>query len=172
MYNMSAVNSSIRFSLFAALLNYAVAVKLSDQVLPLLKRSEQWLDEGKASKDQVRAASKVIRTIYLEHDQKLAAHKALVRQLATYAASEHATVETLNLAAVAAIEAIHLPELFQIDHVLELPVVKQLESSAAHSKTFQLLKIFTSDNLAAFNMFHQANPDFLTSHGTALFFSL
>ncbi len=70
MYNLSDGSSAMRFKWLLALLNYALTVKASDQVLLQLKRTEQWLEDSKIDKEQIRSACKVIRAIYLEHDQK------------------------------------------------------------------------------------------------------
>ncbi len=70
-----------------------------------------------------------------------------------------------NEAATAALEAIRLPNLLQFDTLLDLPLVKQLETSKDHAKLFQLLKIFVGENFDAYRSFILANADYLKSIG-------
>jgi hypothetical protein len=99
---------------------------------------------------------------------RLSAYRALVKQIGTYVSAGAFPAEALDGAAEAALEAIRQPELFQMDDVFDLPAVRQLENSPTmlHSRSFQLMRIFTSDNLSAFNAFHAANPTFLADNST------
>jgi translation initiation factor 3 subunit M len=169
-YNLSPATSA-RLPLFQDLLSYAIATKSTESLLGKLNRVDQWLEDWRASPAQRRTVYDLVRQVYLLHDQRLPAHRALVKQLGTYGSAGALPAEALDRAAEAALEAIRQPELFQMDDVFDLPAVRQLESSPIqlHSRSFQLMRIFTSDNLSAFNAFHAANPTFLAdnkvSHG-------
>jgi hypothetical protein len=88
-----------------------------------------------------------------------------VKYLATF---DKADPSQLTEAASVALAAIALPNLFQFDTLLDLPLIKQMESSKDHTKLYQLVKIFVEDNFESFKTFIAANSDYLKSVGKAL----
>lgn len=63
------------------------------------------------------------------------------------------------------IEAIKLPNLYQLDDLLDLPAVKELEKDSKYAKLYQLLSIFVHDTLEEFRNFANSNSDFVKSLG-------
>jgi len=162
LYNLLNEAPIPRFELFLHVLNYAVASKNIDLIFDQLKKVEDWLKEWKASKEQIRETYKILHNIYHITDRGQLAYNYLIKFLSTYDAP---AIEVRQEAAHAAIETIKTPEIFQSDHLLELPVIKQLETDTNYSKLYQLLKIFAVDNVDAFNAFISQNPGFLESTG-------
>jgi len=166
LYNFAPGRSPSRLNAFVSLINYALATKSTDLVLPQLKKLRPRLQEWNASKEQTRQIYSTVRKVHLELGNTPKAHKTSLKILATY---EGESAENLNKvatdAAAVIVEAINLPDSYQFDHILELVAVKQLASSADHSKLHKLLSIFTTENLAAFEAFNVANPGFLESKG-------
>lgn len=62
-------------------------------------------------------------------------------------------------------EAIKIPNLFQIDDLMEVAIVKQLEKDTLHGKLYQLLSIFVSESLDIFQNFASTNSEYLKSLG-------
>jgi translation initiation factor 3 subunit M len=88
------------------------------------------------------------------------AYESLVRHLA---ATEEAGEDTAVLAAQAAVEAIRLPQVVQLDGLLGLAAIQQL--AVSQPQLFALLKIFAEESLSAYTRFHESNPGFLESVG-------
>jgi len=162
LYNLLSGAPIPRFDLFLQVLNYSVASKNIDLIFDQLKKVEDWLREWKATQEQIRETYKILHNIYHITDRGQLAYNYLIKFLSTYDAP---AVEARQEAAHAAIETIKTPEIFQCDHLLELPVIKQLESDAQYSKLYQLLRIFAVENVDAFNAFISQNPGFLESTG-------
>jgi hypothetical protein len=151
-----------------ALINYAVASKSTDLILPQLKKLRPRLQEWNASKDQTRQIYSTVRKVHLELGNAPKAHKTALKLLATYEGeSAEALSKVADNAASVIVEAISLPDSFQFDHILDLAAVKQLANSAEHSKLHRLLSIFTTENLAAFDTFVASNAGLLESKGMA-----
>lgn len=167
LYNFAPSRSSSRLNAFLALINYSLATKSTDMVLPQLKKLRSRLQEWNASKDHTREIYSAVRKVHLELGNTPKAHKTALKVLATY---EGEPAEVLSKvaadAAAVIVEAINLPDSYQFDHILELAAVKQLANgSADHSKLHRLLSIFTTENIAAFETFHSSNAGFLESQG-------
>lgn len=168
LYNFAPSRSASRLNAFVALINYAVASKSTDLILPQLKKLRPRLQEWNASKDQTRQIYSTVRKVHLELGNAPKAHKTALKLLATYEGeSAEALSKVADNAASVIVEAISLPDSFQFDHILDLAAVKQLANSAEHSKLHRLLSIFTTENLAAFDTFVASNAGLLESKGMA-----
>ena len=64
------------------------------------------------------------------------------------------------------VEAIANPKVYQFDTYVRLDAVQALKSDAAHSKVYELLQIFVSEGLDAFNKFYSQNSAFVDGLGT------
>lgn len=149
------------------MINYALATKAADVILPQLKKLRLRLQEWGATKDQIRQIYSTVRKVHQEVGNTPKAHKTALRILATYEGeSAEALAKVAADAASVIVEAIKLPESFQFDHILELAAVKELASSADHGKLHRLLSIFTTENLAAYDKFVAENAGFIEAQGT------
>jgi len=164
LYNISD-NATFRFNLYLTMIKYAnashnfdVALKDFSSVHHIHTRIQQW----GINIDQIRILYKLISETFRDNGRSIEAHFWLVKYLSTY---EGPDPTQTNEAASAALEAIKLPNLLQFDALLDLPLVKQLESSKDHSRLFQLLKIFVGENFEAYIAFIGANADYLKSIG-------
>jgi len=89
------------------------------------------------------------------------AYDSLVRHLA--AETHEVEADTPSLARQAAIEAIRLPQVVQLDNLLGLAAIQQLEQT--QPLLLELLKIFAEGSPAAYTQFHDSHPGFLESLG-------
>lgn len=163
---LGGTNSSVRADVLLAALHYAVASKSGELLLGQVRRLEEWLGEWTGPREQLRVLLRALRALHLENAKSLSAHRYLVRYLATFEATE-ADASVLEEAAGAATEAVRLPEVFQLDQLLELPVTRHLETSAQHAPLLRLLRIFAHEDLQAFFAFQAAHPGFLEARGLA-----
>ena len=93
--------------------------------------------------------------------RRVEAYESLVRHLAM--TEEASGEDTSALAVQAAVQAIRLPQVVQLDGLLGLPAIQQLATS--QPQLFALLKIFAEDSLSAYTQFHHSHPGFLESVG-------
>lgn len=162
LYNLLDVSSPYRFDIFMALVKYVVESNTMEVLIPQFSKFEGWLKQWGASAEQARALYLLVRKIYLQSGQHTLAHEFLVKYLNTFT-SENEADASMEHVREAAVEAIRLPDVVQIDHLLHLPAVKRLEQ--ADSLLYALLKLFAQDSLDAFHKFHKENPNFVESAG-------
>ncbi len=99
--------------------------------------------------------------LFLRCVRRVEAYESLVRHLAM--TEEASGEDTSALAVQAAVQAIRLPQVVQLDGLLGLPAIQQLATS--QPQLFALLKIFAEDSLSAYTQFHHSHPAFLESVG-------
>eukprot|EP01097_Dermamoeba_algensis_P006324 TRINITY_DN3957_c0_g1_i1.p1 TRINITY_DN3957_c0_g1~~TRINITY_DN3957_c0_g1_i1.p1 ORF type:complete len:401 (-),score=94.93 TRINITY_DN3957_c0_g1_i1:253-1455(-) len=170
LYNMFDPDSLSRYEVFYNIVQYAHESKNAELVTPHFAKAENWLRIWKVSVEHRRNLYKLFYRVLKEIEPSLESHKYLVKHLSTVEANDAAGLqEVIPDAVTAAVEAIQLPEVFQCDHLLEIPAIAQLEKSSneTHVKLFQLLKLFAVERLDSFYAFHQKNPNFLQSVGLA-----
>lgn len=160
LYNLFEASSPARYGVFLALLKYAEASHTTEVVIPLFPKLASWVQGWNAGVDQVRELYLVTRRILKQANKSLQAHEFLIKYLATFEQGDNSTVD---YAVEAAVEAIQIPDIVQLDHLLHIRAIQQLEQSKP--QLFALLKLFATDTLEAFNSFHHANPGFLASVG-------
>jgi translation initiation factor 3 subunit M len=148
------------YDAFLELAKRAIESKSFEAVIPQLFKLPELLKHWGATKEQTRTVYLLAYRIFTSSNRRVDAYDSLVRHLT---ATEVADEETPALAAQAAVEAIRLPQVVQLDGLLTLPSIQQLSSS--QPQLFALLKIFAEDTLAAYNHFHESHPGFLESVG-------
>jgi len=144
---------------------YSAASNSTGLVVSQFSNVEAWVKEWKINLDQLRALLKLVSATLNQSNRRYEAHNFLVKYLETFEdAPEPALGTTLEEAILTSVNAIMLPEAIQCDHLLELRAIKQLASGdVTQQKLYQLLGLFATEKLEAFRMFHQNNPDFLSS---------
>lgn len=160
LYNI-VENTQFRFNLYISILKYAQASHNSEVVVRELLRNENLNNRIKQlglTSEQTRTLYKVIRELLKSTGRTSESYQFGVKYLSTFASGD----ESQEAAAVI-LEAIRLPEVLQYDTLLDIPVIKQLETSKNHSKVYSLLKIFVSENIEAFKTFVSQNADFMKS---------
>eukprot|EP01098_Paradermamoeba_levis_P005663 TRINITY_DN2379_c0_g1_i1.p1 TRINITY_DN2379_c0_g1~~TRINITY_DN2379_c0_g1_i1.p1 ORF type:complete len:505 (-),score=134.62 TRINITY_DN2379_c0_g1_i1:163-1677(-) len=168
LYNMFDSDSLSRYEVFVSIVQYAHESKSSELVIPHFPKVDSWMKIWRVGVEQRRSLYKLISQVLRDNELSLDAHKYLVKHLSTFDAKDTEALKTaVNDAAAAAVEAIRLPEIFQSDHLLEIPAIRQMEKDGNenHAKLYQLLKLFAVDKLDAFYAFQEKNPGFLTSVG-------
>ncbi|KAL2924438.1 Eukaryotic translation initiation factor 3 subunit M [Bienertia sinuspersici] len=142
LYNLLE-DSYSRFYVYLKALNLASSGKVTEHVIPSIKKIEHFMKEWNLGES----------------------FNFLVKYLATFSPEdEHAMVEAKEEAANAIIEFVKAPDMFQCD-LLDMPSVSQLENDAKYSLLYQLLKIFLTQRLDAYLDFQAANSAFLKSYG-------
>jgi len=164
LYNIVDI-PSFRFTLFLAIIKFANASHNSELVIKevssehrLNSRIKQW----GANTDQIRTVYKLIRDTFRDNGRSIEAYHWSVKFLSTFDGPD---ATQLHEAAGAVLEAIKQPDLLQFDVLLDLILVKQLETSKDHTKLYQLLKIFVSEHFESYKSFVGQNADYLKSVG-------
>jgi translation initiation factor 3 subunit M len=162
LYNLSDASSVERCDIFLALLKYAEAAHTVEVVIPLFDKIPERLKQWGASPEQAREIYLTARRILKQANKSVAAHEFLLKFLSTFEKADAATLQNITDHAVeATVEAVKIPAVVQLDHLLDMRAIQQLEKSKP--QLYALLKLFAFDTLEAFKTFHEANPGFLES---------
>jgi translation initiation factor 3 subunit M len=148
------------YDAFLELAKRADESKSYETVIPQLNKLPELLKHWNATQEQSRVLHLLAYRIFSATHRKVEAYESLVRHLA---ATEEAGEDTAVLAAQAAVEAIRLPQVVQLDGLLGLAAIQQL--AVSQPQLFALLKIFAEESLSAYTRFHESNPGFLESVG-------
>lgn len=169
LYNIFPANSISRYHLFRHILSFATDSGHSDITLPELSKAEEWVRQWGASTEQARELYLVISQIYKEHDQTANVFETLQKYLATFDhVEDQSTLDSPSIEVEKVIlQAVQLPDVFQLDNLLDLKAVQQFENSTdlRQKQLYKLLQIFAKENLKAFQQFTAENPSFLSSVG-------
>jgi len=166
-HTLSDINGTIGLDLFLAVIQYSGATNHVSVISEFFPDIDKSVKQFGTSIEQTRHVYKTIRDTHKNNKESFLAQQWAVKYLSTFEPTESnknvdiSSVTTESVETV--LEAIRLPGTFQLDNLLELFAVKQLEKYKP--KVFQLLKIFVSENLDAFNAFVSENPDFLKLNG-------
>ncbi|KAL2941489.1 Eukaryotic translation initiation factor 3 subunit M [Bienertia sinuspersici] len=165
LYNLLE-DSYSRFYVYLKALNLASSGKVTEHVIPSIKKIEHFMKEWNLGVQDQRELFLAIFNILKESKSSgKESFNFLVKYLATFSPEdEHAMVEAKEEAANAIIEFVKAPDMFQCD-LLDMPSVSQLENDAKYSLLYQLLKIFLTQRLDAYLDFQAANSAFLKSYG-------
>ncbi|ELR14471.1 PCI domain containing protein [Acanthamoeba castellanii str. Neff] len=149
------------YDAFLELAKRADESKNYEAAIPQLNKLPELLKHWSATKEQSRTLYLLAYRIFSGAHRQVEAYESLVRHLAM--TEEASGEDTSALAVQAAVEAIRLPQVVQLDGLLGLPAIQQLATS--QPQLFALLKIFAEDSLSAYTQFHQSHPGFLESVG-------
>jgi len=135
LYNSSGINIKLHYSIFLAILQLATAANHYDVIIKQLPDIEIWLVEWKLSDQQKQNTYKQLSDILLAANKKLESHQYMVKALSIGTGSPD---DAMKLA----INAIKLPELTQIDHLLGLKPIASFATSSNedHKKTIRTIK--------------------------------
>jgi len=169
LYNVFPVSSIYRYNMFRHILSYATESGHSDITLPELSKAEDWLAQWGATTEQSRELYLIISQIYKDHDQTANVFETLQKYLATFDhVEDQSTLDSPSIEVEKVIlQAVQLPDVFQLDNLLDLRAVQQFENSSdlRQKKLYKLLQIFANENLKAFQQFTAENSTFLSSVG-------
>ncbi|CAM6087631.1 unnamed protein product [Calypogeia fissa] len=165
LYNILG-NSYGRFLTFKRALKLAILGKVTEVIVPSLKRLDTFIKEWNIGNSEKRelyiTASNVLK------DTKGASKESfayLVKYLSTFAGEDAATLsEAKDDAVRAVIEFVKAPDSFQSD-LLDLAAVRQLERDPKTAAVYRLLEIFLTSHLDAYLDFQSANAALLKSYG-------
>jgi len=166
-YNiLGNISPQDRYELFMAILNFTLGLKKSDTMIPFLGQEslESRIAEWGLNAQQKSKVYKLTREIYKQNKKNIEANDWTIRYLTTLEEPLSADAKQVALSAVR--DSLAASDLFEFDRLLEIPSVKDLESS--NSQLFELLKIFVSGNLETFRKFLEKNPTVIQSNGLDL----
>uniref|UniRef100_A0A7S2JLI2 Eukaryotic translation initiation factor 3 subunit M n=1 Tax=Cyanoptyche gloeocystis TaxID=77922 RepID=A0A7S2JLI2_9EUKA len=149
-----AQGPQVKYSCLYHLLTFTASIKNADTILPYLKDADTWISSWQLDEQSLRKLLLTISNTLKEADKGLESYRYLVKYLSRF---EHVDPDALGPvkadAARAAVEAVRLPNLYQMGDLFDLKVVRQLADDPTYSREYELLKIFTMETLAEFNAF-------------------
>ncbi|EGG23600.1 proteasome component region PCI domain-containing protein [Cavenderia fasciculata] len=164
LFNSFPPKSPQRFEVFYSLLKLASESGNIEFIKSQLSNLETLMEDWSATTEQKRKIYKLLSTIFKEKNS-MTSHSYLVKYLQTFTKNdaEEAQEESVR----ACIESISLQELYQSDYLLDLEAIRFLETSSnqQHKLTYELMKIFATEQLDTFMAFQQRNPSFLAAIG-------
>jgi len=160
LYNSSGINIKLHYNIFLAILQLATASNHYDVIIKQLPDIEIWLVEWKLSDQQKQNTYKQLSDILQAANKKLESHQYMVKALSIGTGSPDDAMKLV-------INAIKLPELTQIDHLLDLKPIASFATSSneEHKKLFELLNIFAKEKLDVYIAFYDKNPSFIEKKG-------
>jgi len=154
-YNIVNCSPAARFTLFKALLQFAVASHNELAVTSVHSDIERLSKTWNVSTEQLREVFKLMRDIFRNLKQWKQANDWTVKYFELFKQeSDPALSATSEEAVRGVVEAISLPGLYSFDALLELLPVKRLEK--ANPAAFKLLNVFVSGTLEDFHSFSAA----------------
>eukprot|EP00741_Cyanophora_paradoxa_P015634 tig00020903_g15091.t1 len=161
--------AAARHAAFKQLLSFAVSSKYTEVVVPYARDADNWVSEWQLPLDQTRELYILAANVLKEADRGADSLRFLLKYLGTFESSTAADIATAKPhAARAAVEAVRLPDTYQLESVFDLPAVRQLEKDATFAREYQLLKIFAQDKLADFISFYKKEQAFASGAGITL----
>ncbi|KAL3690659.1 hypothetical protein R1sor_004310 [Riccia sorocarpa] len=165
LYNMLTTPYG-RYVIFKKALELAVAGKVTDLMVPSLKRLDTFIKEWGIGNSEKRE-------LYLHATNILKETKGsgkesfvfLVKYLSSFAGEDATTAgEAKEPAVRAIIEFVKAPDMFQCD-LLEMLPVRQLERDPKYAPVYRLLEIFLTSQLDAYLEFQSANSATIKTYG-------
>lgn len=160
-FNTIPPTQSVRLPVFISILD-AVQKQSSSTYETLraqLTQLESWLGDWKASPASARRLYAKISTIAREAGEQEDSYTYLVKALRTFPGSESGSEDAHRLAVQALRQALTSNSHFDFEDLTALDAVQNLRQS--EPVWFQLLELFTSDNLEEYVAFKSENPKFL-----------
>ncbi|GAB6021600.1 Tango7p [Chamberlinius hualienensis] len=149
--------SPLRYSVYYSLVKVAGQTENINAVFNDIDKVKHWLQQCGTSTDKVQRLLRLLHEVLLDCKQSDQASKVMVNLLGTY--TEDNASEAREDAHRCIVASLGDPNTYLLDHLLTLKPVKFLEGELIHD----LLTIFVSDNLAAYNQFYSTNKDFVNS---------
>ncbi|XP_074272909.1 uncharacterized protein LOC141596609 [Silene latifolia] len=155
-----------RYYVYLKALQLSASGKVTEQVIPSLKKIDSFLKEWSVSVQDQRELYLTIFNILRESKSSgKESYNFVAKYLATFSQEdENALSEVKDEAVNAIIEFVKAPDMFQCD-LLDMPAVVQLENDTKYSPIYQLLLIFLTQRLDAYLNFQTANSDMLKNYG-------
>lgn len=134
-----------------------------DALRPQLKQLDKWLEDWEMDEEEQRKLFLALSEAAKQSGQEEASYEYLLRALRTFSADDASNKEARDLAVRALKSALNAPAHYDFQDLTALDAVQALrQSDATH---FELLELFTSENLDDYNDFNDANDDFVEKEG-------
>ncbi|XP_016496535.2 uncharacterized protein LOC107815465 isoform X3 [Nicotiana tabacum] len=165
LYNLLE-NPYSRFFVYMKALNLAINGKVTEHILPSVKKIDSFLKEWNLGvKDQRELFLKISNILKEAKGSAKESFKFLTKYLETFSVEDaYAMNEAKEEALRAIIEFIKAPDMFQCG-LLDMPALVQLAKDAKYALAYQLLKIFLTGRLSDYLDFQEANSELLKTYG-------
>lgn len=165
LYNLLE-NPYSRFCVYLKSLNLATAGKVTEHILPSIKKMDNFLKEWNLGVKDQRELFLAISNILKENKGSTKdSFMFLTKYLETFSSEEASHMnEAKEEAARAIVDFVRSPDMFKCD-LLDMPAIAQLEKDAQYGPVYQLLKIFLTQRLDAYLDFEAANSALLKTYG-------
>jgi translation initiation factor 3 subunit M len=169
-YNMTAGNSTSQYELFEEIVKFAHASNNTAVLLPHFNQIDQIVQQLGLDTKQQQKLFKLIQNTFQDLKESQLAFDFLLKYLRTVKADGLSGDERKAFkheAATAVIEALKLDTLYEFEDLAAMPAIQLLKGSddTTQAKLYELLQLFVSEQLDAYNTFHQKNTDFLKTAG-------
>ncbi|CAN1322588.1 Eukaryotic translation initiation factor 3 subunit M [Linum perenne] len=162
LYNLLE-DSYARFFVYMKVLSLALNGKVTEPIVPSLKKIDSFLKEWNLDvKDQRELFLAISNALKESKSSTKDGFKFLTKYLATFS-GEDAIAEAKEEAVRAVVEFVKAPDMFQCE-LLDMPAVGQLENDEKYALVYQLLKIFLTERLDSYLKFQAANSALLKSY--------
>ena len=163
-FNAVECNNKVRFDLLTRTLQFAADANITNLIMPEIARLSDYLDAFEADDAQRRQlyelGCKIIRNSDSVDDHLFL--NILPKYLATFeSAHETLSQEAIDAAEKAVLLAVGIPNVFRMDHLLNIRAVKGLAEIPEKKPVFYLLHVFCTGCLPEYKAFLAANGNFL-----------
>jgi len=167
LFNLIEPTNASRLTTYIAVLEYAVAHKLVQDLVPSFKNVSKWAKQWGLNAAQVKDLHRRVYLAFstINTNNKRDLFDTTLTYLRLYEnAKPEELAEVADVAAHACTQAILLDHFFHFDELSELKAVQDLakkSKSPVNQKAIQILNIFTSEDHDSYAKFLQANPSAL-----------
>ncbi|KIW01626.1 uncharacterized protein PV09_06814 [Verruconis gallopava] len=162
-FNTVPADNEARFHIFRAILSVVKNSGNFETLKPQLKNLDQWIAQWDIDAEEQRQLFLEISETAEASGETDDSYEYLIRALRTIPADEASSEEAQKLSQQALKAALLHPAHFDFEDLNSLDAVQALKNSDAVA--FELLEIFTADNLESFNDFKTEHDGWLESHG-------
>jgi len=165
-FNTLQQTSDTRYHVLLTILRVIRASSNFETLRPQLKKLDEWLDTWEMEEDDSRKLYLAISDVAAEAGEDEHAYTYLVKALRTIPSDESSSTEAHDLSLRALKSALTHPAHFDFQDLTDLDSIQALRNS--EPVYFELLEIFTSEDLDDFNDFMDEHDGWLEQSGLDL----
>ncbi|KAF2749808.1 eukaryotic translation initiation factor 3 subunit M [Sporormia fimetaria CBS 119925] len=162
-FNTLPPTNDLRFHILLTIVRVIRATSNFETLRPQLKQIDQWLENWEADEEERRKLYLAVSETAADAGEEEQSYNYLLRALRTFPSEEASSPEARELSLRALKTALTHPNHFDFQDLTDLDSIQALRNSdPVH---FQLLEIFTSDNLDDFNDFKDEHNGWVEQSG-------
>jgi translation initiation factor 3 subunit M len=162
-FNTVPADSEARFHIFRAVLSVVKSSNNFETLEPQLKNLDAWIAQWDIDGDEQRQLYLEISEAAESSGETDASYNYLLKALHTFSADEASSQEAQKLSLQALKAALIHPTHFDFEDLASLDAIQALKNT--DTVAFELLEIFTSDDLSSFSDFKTEHDGYLSSNG-------